>query len=62
MRFWTTGKQCFNVSNTMNTDAAYRLILSCDTTFICVEAPFLDKQCFQKKIWDIWSIDMEFMR
>ncbi len=31
----------------MNTDAAYRLILSCDTTFICVKAPFLDKKCFQ---------------
>ncbi len=59
MRFWTTGKQCFNVSNTMNTDAAYRLILSCDTTFICVKAPFLEIFFLQTNFCDIWSIDME---
>ncbi len=62
MRFWTTGKRCFNVSNTMNMDTAYRLILSCDTTFICVKAPFLNKKCLQTNFCNIWSIDMEFMR
>ncbi len=42
------------MSNTMNTNAAYRLILSFDITFI-----FL---CFQTNVCDIWSTNIEFMR
>ncbi len=66
MCFWTTGKQYFNVSNTMNTDTAHRLILSCDTTFICIKALFFRQKSVSlrhlKYLYGIYALKLNGKR
>lgn len=50
MHLWTTGKQCFIFSNTTNTDATYRLILSFETISVGAKDPWQKKKKSEKKL------------